>query len=70
MHRSSADAAKQYRYFLATRRAFCTATTVALASEGARFSGRERLITAAMNLDTSICAWAPPQAISNLERNP
>jgi len=70
MHRSWADAAKQYRYFLATRRAFCTATTVALASDGARFSGRERLITAAMNLDTNICAWAPPQAISNLECNP
>jgi hypothetical protein len=70
MHRSWADAAKQYRYYLATRRAFCTANTLALASDGARFSGRERLIAAAMNLDSNICAWAPPQAISNPECNP
>ena len=63
MHKAWADATRQCRYYLAARMAFARSNSLALAPDGARFPGREKLITAAMNLDTNACAWAPPQAI-------
>ena len=63
MHKAWADATKQCRYYLAARTAFARSNSLSLATDGARFSGGGRLITAAMKLYTNACAWALPQAI-------
>ena len=50
-----------YRYWLATRQAFDGAVHVGLAVDGTRIGKRNRLAGVAMNLDSGITAWPPPQ---------
>lgn len=63
-HRSWVDMVAQYRYYVASRQEFEHCVSLAVALDGKRIAAKERFMSAAMNVDTGISCWAPPQAHS------